>query len=408
MRSAVVTSVWSNGTERQVRRANSEEDWQDVAAAWRLRPDTIYLNHGSFGPPPAPVRVARRAWQDALDEQPMDFFVRRFEPAWFDARGRLAAFVNCAADDMIFVENATAGMNLVADGFRLNAGDEVLLTDHEYGAVERIWRRATDAVGAKLAVAQLPLPIASVGEILDAIFSQVTAHTRLLVVSHITSPTAIILPVAAICREARSRGLAVCIDGPHALLQTPVDLRQLGCDFYTASCHKWLCAPFGTGFLYVSQRYQPWMRPAALSWGRTPPTTLEQWYDEFVWSGTRDPSAFLAIPAAIDFFESLGFETVRERLHAMAGEARAELLDLLQCQPYAPEASDGHAWYGCMAHLPLPSGDARALQHALWQDYGIEVPIVSWRDERSIRVSCHLYNTRQDVGRLLDALRALL
>ncbi|MCA9161689.1 MAG: aminotransferase class V-fold PLP-dependent enzyme [Planctomycetales bacterium] len=391
-----------------MRRANFEEDWQDVAAAWRLRPDTIYLNHGSFGPPPAPVRAARRAWQDALDEQPMDFFVRQFEPAWFDARRRLATFVNCVADDMIFVENATAGMNLVADGFRLGAGDEVLLTDHEYGAVERIWRRAADAVGAKLAIARLPLPISSVGEVLEAIFSRVTVQTRLLIVSHITSPTAIILPVEAICREARSRDLPVCIDGPHALLQTPVDLRRLGCDFYTASCHKWLCAPFGTGFLYVSPQFQPWMRPAAMSWGRTPPTKLERWFDEFVWSGTRDPSAFLAIPAAVDFFNSLGFESVRERMYVMAGEARTGLLDLLQCQPYAPATSDGHAWYGSMTHLPLPPGDARALQHSLWQNYGIEVPIVSWRDERSIRVSCHLYNTRQHLERLLEALRALL
>jgi isopenicillin-N epimerase len=378
----------------------------DYRSHWQLRPGTIYLNHGSFGPPPLPVKAARAAWQQRLDEQPMDFLVREYEPAWHAARARLAQFVHCDAADLVFVENATAGMNVVASSFKLQAGDEVLLTDHEYGAVLRIWQRACAEAGATPPViAKLPPQFGEPQETVDAITRAITPRTRLLIVSHITSPTAVILPIRQIIRAAQQLGVAVCIDGPHAPLQTEVDLRGLQPDYYTASCHKWLCAPFGSGFLYVDKRHQSAIRAPLLSWGRIFPEDRRVWSDEFVWSGTRDNSPYLSIPAAVDFFAPLGQPEFAGRTHALAQYARQQLVELTGLEPIVP---DDPAWYGSMAHVPLPPGDRRALQDALWREHGIEVPIIDWNNRRWIRVSCHLYNTREEVDTLLRALRGLL
>lgn len=373
---------------------------------WDLAPGVSYLNHGSFGPPPRPVQAARRVWQTQLDAQPMDFFVRRFEPAWFQARRRLAGLIGADEGNLIFAENATAAMNVLAHSLSLRAGDEVLLTDHEYGAVQRIWRREVESVaGASLGVAKLPLPIESAEQVVEAVFAAASGRTRLLVISHITSATAVTLPVELIVAEAKRRGILVCIDGPHAIAQLPLELERLGCDFYCASCHKWLSAPFGSGFLYVAPRHQATIRTPQLSWGRLPPAPLDDWSDEFLWNGTRDPSAYLAVPAAIDFLEQVGLERFRRHTHALARYARQQLLELTGQTPIVPDSPD---WYGCMAHVPLPPGDARTLQQQLWTEYGIEVPIISWGDRRWIRVSCHLYNTCHEIDRLVDAVRRLV
>ncbi len=386
--------------------------WSHLKDHWTLRPGTIYLNHGSFGPPPDAVRQARLHWQDAMDSQPMDFFVRQLEPAWREARDRLAALVGARSSDLIFVENATVGMNIIADSFPLAAGDEVLLTDHEYGAVKRIWQRASDKVGATVRIFELPLPFRSAAETVDAIFDAVTERTRLIVVSHITSPTAVILPVEEICRRARSRGIAVAIDGPHAVAQAPLAIEQLGCDFYTASCHKWLSAPFGSGFLYVAPQHQGRIRPPVLSWGRLPPASAASWSDEFVWSGTRNPTAYLAVPAAIEFLEQIGLDAFRARTHWLARYARQRIAELTQLEPIVP---DDPAWFGSMAHVPLCATTtnetcavANPLQHTIWQRYGIEVPIVDFRGRRYIRVSCHLYNDTAQIDRLIVALKRVL
>lgn len=335
----------------------------------------------------------------------MDFYVRQLEGLWLAARERLARFVGCDAAGLVFVDNATVGMNIVAGAFPLSPGDEVLLTNHEYGAVMRIWERACAAAGAQVKTVALPQPFTTAEETVDAVLRAVTSRTKLLVVSHITSPTAVILPVQALCDALRERGVAVCIDGPHAPLQVEVNIHRLGCDFYTASCHKWLSAPLGSGFLAVAPQWRERIRPPVLSWGRLPPNQPRGWWEEFVWSGTRDYSPFLAIPAAIDFFERLGLDAVRSRLHELARYARHQLQDLTDLSPLVP---DRREWYGSMAHLPLPPGTRQPLQDELWRRARIEVPIVEWNGGRWIRVSTHLYNTREQVDLLCRELRMLL
>lgn len=388
---------------------NSSNFWRDQ---WELRPGVTYLNHGSFGPSPKVVMAARQEWIERLESEPMDFFVRQLEGHLENVRHRLGEVVGTSGDNLLLVDNATFGMNIVANGFPLTAGDEVLATNHEYGAVLRIWREACRKAGAKLIVQKLPGSFIDQNEVVEAFFQGVTEHTKLIVVSHITSPTALILPVAEICRRANEKGIRICIDGPHALAAVPVEIDTLGCDFYCASCHKWLSAPFGSGFLYVHPRWQQTVRPLITSWGDSLSGRPRTWQDEFVWSGTRDPSPFLATPAAIDFFKNSGIEFFRETSGRMVHDVRRRITALTGLEPIGDAA---HGWYGTMITLPLPDsvgeaphGHMHPLQAALWERFRIEVPIVNWNGRRHIRVSCHLYNDAADIDRLVSALRELL
>lgn len=373
---------------------------------WDLRPGVAYLNHGSFGPAPRPVREAWRHWNDQLQSEPVDFFNRILPDALEEALARLARFVGTQTTNLVFVDNATAGMNVIADSTPLRSGDEVLITNHDYGAVIRIWQRACDRAGARLVIQPVSVPIQSEGKLVDEVMSGVTPRTRVLVFSHVTSPTAIVFPAEALCRAARERGLIVCVDGPHALAMREIKLDQLDCDFYTVSCHKWLCAPFGSGFLYVHPRQQGSVQPAVLSWGRHPPWKRDlTWRDEFTWLGTRDPAAWLAAPAAIDFLSNtIGLDAFRSLTHEMARHARQRIVDLTGLAPLVP---DDAAWHGSMIALPLPPGDALELHRALWAEQ-IEVPAVEFNGQRLLRVSCHLYTTREEIDRLVNALSRLL
>ncbi len=375
--------------------------WEQWGSQWQLRDDTIYLNHGSFGPPPEPVRRARRQWIDRLDQQPMDFFLRQWMPALVDARQRLADFVGTKSDNLAFVDNATMAMNTLADSFPLSTGDEVLLTDHEYEAVVKTWARKCKRVGAKEPViAKIPFPTDSHDAIVEAIFDQVTSATKLIVVSDITSPTAIILPIQQICDRAKESGVPICVDGPHAPAQIPLDIDRLNCDFYTASLHKWLCGSFSSGFLYVHPKHHATIEPQVASFGTLPPTAPTQWNEHFMWQGTRDPSSYLSVPAAIDFMESVGLAAFRARTHYLASYARRRLRESTGLEPVTPDSAD---WYGSMVLAPLPPGDNMALQIALWEQFGIEVPVIEFADKRWLRVSCHLYNDTKHLDRLVEA-----
>lgn len=379
-----------------------DEAWAAWRALWEIRADTTYVNHGSFGPPPRPVVEAQDGWRRALNEQPMDFFVRQLEPAWLAARERLARFVETAAENLVFVDNATAGMNVVAHSLTLPPNAEVLLNDHEYGAVRRIWERACGKVdGAKVVDAKLPEEIESTEQVVQAIFARVTPNTRLIVVSHITSPTAITMPVREICARAREGGIPVAIDGPHAPAQVDLDIGAMACDFYVASLHKWLSAPLGSGFLYVAPRWHEVVSPPQLSWGRLAPAKVDAWWHEFIWTGTRDYSPYLATTAAIALLEQLGPELFRERTHHLAEYARGQLVDVVGGRPRTP---NGPEWYGAMASVRLPDGDCGTLQRALWERHGIEIPVVEVGGIRSTRISCHLYNTKAEIDRTVAAL----
>lgn len=394
----------NTATHQRNRDPSKDQDWSDLAAQWRLRSDTIYLNHGSFGFQPNCVRYARRGWIDRLDEQPMDFYLRQMEPALHVARVAIAGFVDTSADNLVLVDNATYAMNVVAHSFVLHAGDEVLINDHEYGAVHRIWQRACDQAGAKLICVTLPEQFESADQVVDALLGGATKNTKLLIVSHITSATALIMPIKQICDAFAEREIAVCVDGPHAPAQVELSIDELNCDFYTASLHKWLCATLGSGFLYVNPKRHSTIQPPIKSWGRLLPAMPETWDEEFIWIGSRDPSPFLCVPVAIEFMENIGLQAFRERSRWLANYAEENLCELFGTTPIG-NRKDG--WYGSMTHVPLPPGDWSGLQKQLWEQIGIEVVIINGHNQWYIRVSSHLYNNTAQLDTLVKALSRL-
>ncbi len=396
----------------------------EIAARWRpewlLDDDVRYLNHGSFGPSPRCVIEATEHWTRELERQPMHFYLRRMEELLDQASERLARFLGVGREGLIFSDNATTAMNVVASSLNLNADDEVLVNDHEYGAVTRLWRRYAQPSKAHVVTVDLPDPLTDDEAVVEAIMSKVTHLTRLIVVSHVTSPTAVILPIAEICRRARQLNVPVCIDGPHAIAMLPVDLKRIDCDFYAASCHKWLCGPFGSGFLYVHPQQRKRVQPTVVSWGGSIGGYQPSWKDEFNWIGTRNPASFLGVTAAIDFLQqparvltSAGsaLEEYRQHARSLLDFAEQRITALTNLPPFADR---GH-WCGSMAafHLPRVSeppkfGERDPIQNALWDRFRIEIPIVHWRGHRFVRVSSHLYNSPAEVEVLADALRQLL
>jgi len=388
------------------RRPDVDSDWDDLIDQYEIRPDTVYLNQGSFGISPRPVREVRRAWIDRLDHQPMDFYVRQFEGHMESALGSLARFLHTDPQNLVFSENATSAMNVVANSLVLKPGDQVLSNNHEYGAVHRIWQRACDQAKAELRVARLPESFESHDQIVDSIFAEANDRTRLIVVSHITSATALIMPVQAICERAKQLGIPVAIDGPHAPAHVHLDLSELGCAFYTASCHKWLAATLGSGFLFVHPDYQDRICVPNKSWGRLLPAMPEKWFEEFIWPGTRDPSSYFSIPAAIEFIEEVvGLEAFRARTRHMQKQTTEQLVDLLG---NAPIGKDIDLWYGTMSHVALPDGDWSHLKEFLWQEGRIEIPIFGFENKWYVRASHYLYNSRDQYDLLIRCLKKAL
>ncbi|MBN1661062.1 MAG: aminotransferase class V-fold PLP-dependent enzyme, partial [Anaerolineae bacterium] len=235
-----------------------------------LQPDVVFLNHGSFGACPRSVFEVYQRWQLELERQPVEFLGRRAPELMRAARQALGSYLGAEADDLVYVPNATTGLNAVARALPLLPGDEVLATDHEYGALDRTWRFVCARRGARYVNQPVPLPVESAEQVVEAIWGGVTERTRVLFLSHITSPTALILPVEALVRRARSAGILTVIDGAHVPGQTPLDLEALGADFYSGNCHKWLCSPKGAGFLYARREVQNLLEPLVVSWGWQP------------------------------------------------------------------------------------------------------------------------------------------
>lgn len=390
------------------------------SSEWAIAPETTYLNHGSFAPTPRCVQESLLHWTATLGANPMDFYLRRLEPELDRAARELAAFLGANRECLTFVDNATTGMNIVATAMQLKPDDEVLLNDHEYGAVFRIWRRMAQVTGARIVTAELPAKLENPQEVADAILARVTPRTRLIVASHVTSATAIILPIAELCRRAHEVGVPVCVDGPHAIAMVPFQLGKLDCDFYTASCHKWLSGPLGSGFLYVAPRWQKELQPVVVSWGGSVGGRQSSWKDEFNWIGTRNPAPSLSVPTAIQFLSQppkVPSDNCRSALDEFRQHARtmiryaADQVGALTGLPPFIETLD--QWCGSMVSIPLPlngpppkPGQRDPLQDELWDRHRIEIPVVHWNNRRFIRVSAHLYNAPSEIDRLIEALRS--
>lgn len=390
---------------------DQEREDSPIASAgteFLLRPDITFLNHGSFGACPRPVFAEYQRWQRELEAQPVEFLGRRLDGLLAEARAPLGRYLGTAPDNLVFVPNATYGMNVVAHSFPLEPGDEVLGTSHEYGAVERTWTFVCEAKGAHYRIQPIALPVTSTADIIEQLWQGVTPRTRALVISHISSPTALIFPVAEICRRAAAEGISTIIDGAHAPGHIDLALDEIGADFYTGNLHKWLCAPKGSAFLHACPDRQPMLQPLVVSWGWraiTPGPSLFQ--DYFGWTGTSDPAPYLSVPAAIAFQQQHDWHTVRATCHALAAEASQRIGALTGLPPISPETPD---WWGQMRAIPIPhTAESReATQQRLWDDFQIEIPVIELQEQRFVRISIQAYNTPRDVDRLVAALTAML
>lgn len=404
------------------------------AKFWSLDPTVTFLNHGAYGACPLPVLEAQQRLRSQLERQPLRFFMREFEALLDAARSQLAAFVGAQADELVFVPNATTGVNAVLKSLPFNPGDELLTTNQEYNACRNALDFVASRTGAKVVIATVPFPLESPNQVVEAVIERVSPKTRLALLDHVTSQTGLIFPIQQLGSELAARGVDTLVDGAHAPGMVPLNLQEMGVAYYTGNCHKWLCAPKGAGFLYVRRDRQSAIRPLTISHGANSPRTDKSRFQlEFDWMGTDDPTAYLCVPEAIRFLGSLlpgGWWELMENNRAKALFARQVLCEALGVSPPCPDEM-----VGSMAVVPLPqelsldeetgrsllavpfdtqtsalakqrSREWPILQDVLFERFKIEVPIIPWSDpfNQILRVSAQLYNTPEQYHKLAQAL----
>jgi isopenicillin-N epimerase len=357
-----------------------------------LDPGVVYLNHGSFGACPRLVFEEYQRLQRELECQPVEFLGRdRRYPALVDAaKARLGAYLGASPENLVFVPNATTAMNAVARGLELREGDEVLAPVGEYGAVDILWRYVCERSGARYVTCPMP-PGAAPEEALELLWARVTGATRAVSVSHVSCFTGVVFPVEELCRRAREREILSVVDGAHAPGQIPLELESLGADFYAGDCHKWLCAPKGSGFLHVGPDRQASAAPVLVSWDWA---EEDGFADRQRWQGTRDPAAWFAVPAAIDFQAEHEWDAVRERCHGLALEARERLGSL------TPDT------FVQMVAVPV-SGEPFEVQRRLWEEHRIEVVGQELGGVSLLRISFQGYNDEGDLEALVRGLNTV-
>lgn len=377
-----------------------------------LDPGLVFLNHGSFGACPKDVFADYQHWQLELERNPVAFLGRRSAALLAQARARLAASLGADAADLVFVPNATTGVNTVAQSLRLQPGDEVLATDHEYGACDATWQHVCARAGAVYRRVEIPLPF-DAATFVDRIMAAVTPRTRVVFASHVTSTTALIFPIAALCQAARHRGLTTLVDGAHAPGHVDLDLASLGADFYTGNCHKWLCAPKGAAFLHVRPERQAELHAGVISWGYVAEASAapggDTGFDAYVgrtllerrlqWQGTRDIAAYLAVPAALDFLARHDWPRHRARSHARA----VALMHRVGARNgLVPIGADSD--FGQMVPIPVRCPNPEALRTHLFEQRRIEVPVTQHSGHSFVRVSVQAYTQDSELQALETAL----
>lgn len=383
---------------------------------WLLDPGIIFLSHGAFGACPRPVLDFQNEWRARVERNPVQFLVRDMEAPMDAARAALAQFVGSDAEELVFVPNATTGINTVLGSLRFEPGDELLTTNHEYNACRNAINFVAEQSGARVVVAEIPFPLAKTDEIIAPILERVTARTRLVLVDHITSQTGLVLPIAKLVAELNARGVDSLIDGAHAPGMVALNIKELNPTYYAGNCHKWLCASKGAAFLHVRRDKQTTIRPLTISHGaNSRRTDRSRFLIEFGWTGTTDPSPYLSVPEAIRFMGSLlpgGWPEAMTRNQALALAARKILCEILGIKEPCPSE-----FIGSVAALPLPEASADAGPRLPWNEYPlqdrlrtrhrIEVPIISWpaAPKRVLRISAQLYNSLPQYELLANALK---
>lgn len=373
---------------------------------WDLDPSVTFLNHGSFGATPHAVLQFQQALRDEMEREPVQFLWRKLPERLDEARRQLGGFVAASPDALAFVTNATAAISGVLRSVHLESGDEILTTNHAYNASRCALEEAAQRTGAKLVTAKIPFPLTSGDQVVDAILAATGPRTRLALIDHVTSPTALVLPIKRIVRELEARGVDTLVDGAHAPGMVDLDVASLSPAWYTGNLHKWVCAPKGAAFLWTREDLRDATLPAVISHGwNTRREGSTGYHDFFDWTGTFDPTAWLSVAEAIRFLEELhpnGWPGIRHDNRALVIEARRWLADELSIQPPCPESM-----LGSMASLPLPEEPREGppmpidpIQYTWFDEHRIEMPVMSRGGRRWFRFSGHLYNAPEDFQRI--------
>jgi isopenicillin-N epimerase len=370
---------------------------------WGLDPDFLTVNHGSYGATPLVVLAEQDRWRKRMEAQLTRFFFLEVPKALRDAAATLALFLGAAADDVVFVPNATTGANAVLRSLRLEPGDEILHVSHVYNAVRNTIAHVAEQAGAKAVVADIPFPRPETAAIVKNVERAIGRRTRIAVIDHITSPSGMVMPIAEIVRLCHAAGVPVLVDGAHGAGQVALDLRQLDADWYVGTCHKWLCAPKGCGFLYARADRRAELHPVTISHGYGGGFTTE-----FDWTGTMDPSAYLSLPAAIGFFERLGGLALMERNRRLAAEAATLLADALRTEVgVLPEMAGSMGLVRLPLDLEAKRSEAVRVRQAL-QAAGTDAPVHPLDGALWLRLSAYAYNELADYRRLAALLPAVL
>lgn len=386
------------------------------SSLWQLDSSVCYLNHGSFGATPTAVLKMQQDWRTRMEAQPVLFLDRELEAALDNSRTRLATVLNCDAPDLAFLPNATTAVNTVLRSLPFRKGDEILFCSHGYNACRNAIMEVCAATGARPVCVHLPYPAADSDSLFAPWLEAITPHTRFALIDHITSPTALVLPVERLVPALQNLGVSVMVDGAHAPGQLPLDLRTLNADYYTGNCHKWLCSPKGSAFLHVNPGLQPLIRPLVISHGANSlRTDRSRFHIEFDWLGTVDPTPYLGVGDAIDYLKSImPLDQRMQHNHDLVVAGRSVVLKALGQPAPCPESL-----LGAMAAIPLPahlsikedpSQRHDPLATWLWNEHRIEVPIIPRQQPptRLIRISAQLYNSIEDYQVLANALSGLL
>lgn len=372
-----------------------------------LAPDIHYLNFGSFGACPKPIFENLQYWQRLLEMEPVQFIAMNGPKNLAESRGALATFIGCAdKDDLVYITNPSFGVNLVARNFPLSPGDEILTTDIEYGACDRIWDFYCEKARAVYRRQKIRLPITGKDAFIENFFEGLRPGTKAIFISQITSSTALILPVREICEIARSKGLITIVDGAHVPGHIPLNIAELKADFYTGACHKWMMAPKGCSFLYANKKAQEMLRdPLVISWGyKAMKPTNSKFLDYNQMIGTRDFSAFLTIPACIRFMKEHNWPEVSKKCRHLVLANAERFLSLVGSKPLAPLTTE---WIGQMLSIPIKTNDPEQLQQRLFADYKIEIPVTRQANDLYLRYSINGFNTVEDLDALYEAIKEI-
>ena len=382
----------------------------ELKKLFMLDPSITYLNHGSFGACPKPIFNKLIEWQKKLEFEPVKHLAYDIFPLLEESRKSLSDYVGCHMNDLVFSPNPSTALNTVIKSLNLKENDEILSTNHEYGALDKTWSFICKKTGAKYKQQDIKLPLLSNKDFIQKFTEGITVKTKVIFLSHITSSTGLVFPIKEICKIAKEKKILCIIDGAHAPAQTKLNIKKIDPDVYVGACHKWMCSPKGVSFLYVKKGFQNSIDPLVVSWGyESEGTSLlpgnnnkisKQFLNYHEWQGTKDMSAYLTIPTTINFLKNNNWEDVTSKCRKINLWARQEINQLLDNEPICSDK-----FLGQMSSIYLNFKNPIETQINFYKKYKIQIPFIEWNNKTFIRISIQAYNNKEDVFKLLEALR---